>query len=131
MNGPPPSNFRSGVDCFLCKQAWNDNSPRKIKKWGDILGYRIEYNAVNSKKVSILYHNRKRITKLLLLLISLMILLILILPTCRSVIWHFLLPGDGAVTAAAIDGLVLDISEGQSITNAIQNFCREVIVNDG
>ena len=39
----------------------------------------------------------------------------------------YLLPGDPAVTAAALEGMVTDLREGDSLYNAVTAFCREIV----
>ena len=43
----------------------------------------------------------------------------------------YLLPGDPAVTAAALDALAEDLRTGESLTQAISTFCREIMENAG
>jgi len=43
----------------------------------------------------------------------------------------YLLPGDPAVTAAALDGMVEDLRNGESIGEAVKTFCEEIIAHAG
>lgn len=49
----------------------------------------------------------------------------------RGLTWvqAYLLPGDPAVTAAALDGMVEDLRSGESITEAVKAFCQEIIAH--
>jgi hypothetical protein len=62
------------------------------------------------------------------------LLLVVAAVTVKSVglqwVREVLLPGDPAVTAAALEGFVLDIKEGDTLVDAITAFCQE-IVNGG
>ncbi len=49
------------------------------------------------------------------------------LPWVREV----LLPGDPAVTAAALETMVAQLKGGQSITEAAAAFCREILAHAG
>ena len=40
---------------------------------------------------------------------------------------EYLLPGDPAVTAAALEGMVADLKEGDSLYDAVTAFCREIV----
>ena len=40
---------------------------------------------------------------------------------------EYLLPGDPAVTAAALEGMVLDLREGENLYDAVTAFCREIM----
>ena len=41
----------------------------------------------------------------------------------------YLLPGDPAVTAAALEGMVTDLREGDSLYNALKTFCQEIVAH--
>lgn len=41
----------------------------------------------------------------------------------------YLLPGDPAVTAAALEDMVTDLKEGDSFYNAVTAFCREIVAH--
>ena len=40
-----------------------------------------------------------------------------------------LLPGDSAVTAAALEGLAVNLHQGQSLMDAITEFCQNILAN--
>lgn len=40
---------------------------------------------------------------------------------------QYLLPGDPRITETALDQLVVDIQNGESFSDAITTFCREII----
>ena len=40
---------------------------------------------------------------------------------------NYLLPGDPAVTAAALEGMVTDLKEGDNLYDAVSAFCREIM----
>ena len=42
-------------------------------------------------------------------------------------LWYWLLPGDPAVTEAALLGLVSDIQSGETFPQAVVAFCRTVL----
>lgn len=41
----------------------------------------------------------------------------------------FLLPGDPAVTAAALEDMVEDLKNGDSLGEAVTAFCREIVAH--
>ena len=41
----------------------------------------------------------------------------------------YLLPGDPAVTAAALENMAADLKAGQSVRDAITAFCAEIIAH--
>ena len=47
----------------------------------------------------------------------------------KSLPWlsAYLLPGDPAVTAAALEDMVTDLREGDSLYDAVTAFCREIV----
>ena len=44
-----------------------------------------------------------------------------------AAIWRFLLPGDPAVTEAALLGMIENITGGASISDAVSAFCQEIV----
>lgn len=60
---------------------------------------------------------------------ALSILLIAVLPSVRSFIWDFLIPGDPQVTTEAFSTLVSDICNGENFSDAVTVFCRQIINN--
>ena len=42
-------------------------------------------------------------------------------------ITDYLLPGDPAVTAAALEDMVTDLKEGDNLYDAVRSFCREIM----
>lgn len=47
----------------------------------------------------------------------------------RGLPWvtEYLLPGDPAVTAAALEEMVMDLRDGESLHDAVTAFCREIM----
>lgn len=48
-------------------------------------------------------------------------------PQGRQTLRDILLPGDWAVTASALEGLVQDIRAGEELEQAVEGFCRLVL----
>ncbi len=55
--------------------------------------------------------------------------ILLSIPQIREPIRNFLLPGDGAVTAKAIENFADDVKSGTSFYDAAEAFCLEIIQN--
>ena len=90
------------------------------------MGYRITYeNGVirkqTLKKRRIMWKRWSVGTVTAILAIALMV------PQGRSWFRDLLLPGDEEVTAAALEGMVSDLRDGQSIGEALETFCKEII----
>jgi len=47
----------------------------------------------------------------------------------NSEIRQYILPGDPQITEVALEQLVLDIRNGESISDAIATFCQEIMDN--
>jgi hypothetical protein len=58
-----------------------------------------------------------------------MAVVLLSIPQIREPIRNFLLPGDGAVTAKAIESFADDMKSGTSFYDAAQTFCMEILQN--
>lgn len=64
-----------------------------------------------------------------------------IMALCLAVLLHFtgaaagfkqfLLPGDAAVTEAALEAMIAEIQSGESFTDAVTAFCVEIVENAG
>lgn len=89
------------------------------------MAYRIEYDSggVTRQKV-----RKKRFPMAWLFLC---VVAVAMIPGMRTAIWHWLLPGDGAVTAQALGELVMDLREGAQVGEAVTGFCREIISHGG
>ena len=57
------------------------------------------------------------------------VVVLLSIPQIRKPVVNFLLPGDGAVTAKALEGFVDDMKSGTSIYDAAEAFCRQILYN--
>ena len=90
------------------------------------MAYRIEYDSGGVKrKVA----EKKRFPVVWLLLCA--AAAVLMIPGVRTTVLHWLLPGDGAVTARALCELVTDLREGEALSDAVTVFCREIISHGG
>ena len=90
------------------------------------MNYKIEYGCgvVKQKNHTVL---KLKLKPLLISAIILCAAALFIWPNGRILVRDLLLPGDEAVTAAALTGLVHDLKDGQSIEAAVEVFCREII----
>lgn len=90
------------------------------------VGYRIEYDSTGAKMRRIGLSKEKR---RVILIVGVLIITVLIMafPAGRLWIRDLLLPGNEAVTAAALEDFAEDIRQGQSFGQAVEAFCREII----
>lgn len=94
------------------------------------MGYRIEYSQNSSTPVK-----KRRFSGIPLFTVFFFLLFLLL----TGKYWHqgsqilqeLLLPGDAAVTAAAIQGLTSALKTGQSFSDAFTDFCLQVIQGAG
>ena len=91
------------------------------------MGYQIRYDAIGIQ-------NRKGRDKLRGWIASICVLLLIagaITVKTVGLTWvqEVLLPGDPDVTAAALEGMVEDLRQGDSLGQAIRAFCEEIIAN--
>ena len=69
---------------------------------------------------------------LLLTAVCLLVFLLLVnsfWPKGAEVLRSFLLPGDAAVTVAALEDLSAELRNGEDISSALESFCRKVLEN--
>jgi hypothetical protein len=57
------------------------------------------------------------------------VVVLLSIPQIREPIRNFLLPGDGAVTAKAMESFADDMKSGTSFYDAAHTFCMEILQN--
>ena len=88
------------------------------------MAYRIKYNLVGPDRKST-QKNKRAWTIVTILGIGGLMAIALHLPWARNL----LLPGDSAVTAAALEGLAENLQQGESLMDAITVFCRSIIAN--
>ena len=88
------------------------------------MAYRIKYNLVGPDRKTT--QKSKRTWMIVTALgIGGLMTIALHLPWARNL----LLPGDSAVTAAALEGLAENLQQGESLMDAITVFCRNIIAN--
>lgn len=90
------------------------------------MAYRIEYDSGGVKWQAA----RKKSFPVVWVVLS-VAAAVLMVPGVRTAIWHWFLPGDGAVTAQALGELVTDLQTGESFGEAVTVFCREIIQHGG
>ncbi len=50
-------------------------------------------------------------------------------PEGAQVMQQLLLPGDAAVTAAALEDFAAELQAGEQLSGALENFCRSILEN--
>lgn len=88
------------------------------------MAYRIKYNLVGPNRKTT-QKNKRTGAILTVLGICGFVVIALHLPWARDL----LLPGDSAVTAAALEDLAENLQQGESLMDAITVFCRNIIAN--
>ena len=88
------------------------------------MGYRITYET-GVHKTELLLPTRKR-TKLGYIALACVLIIALAL---GHKYWQVLLPGDPKVTERALHELASDLREGESVSDAVTAFCREILEN--
>lgn len=91
------------------------------------MAYQIRYGPVKRKAPT---DRRKKAGCWLLVTLCAAVLLIGIqFSGIGKTIWNWILPGDAAVTGAALNTMVEEIRAGESVSDAVTAFCREIIEN--
>lgn len=92
------------------------------------MSYRIFYRPVKRLRSPARYRNRRlALTGLFLLLFPLFA--DRYMPRCMELIQAFLIPGEDAVTAAAIDGLCRDLRSESSLIRILEDFLQKLLEN--
>ena len=91
------------------------------------MSYHIDYNPEMKNRYPNFIKVRREIP------IRTIIVLIVVIVACYGFIsggiLKYMIPGDPVVTTAAFSGMVDDIGAGESVRQALLNFCKEIIVN--
>ena len=77
-------------------------------------------------------HKKKNVNlgRIALLSGALLLAGMMLIPQMRLAVRDALLPGDGEVTAKAMEAFVSDVRSGASLEDAVEAFCLTVLHND-
>ncbi len=91
------------------------------------MGYQISYNNVAAPEIK----DGKRPKRFTAAILVLIVVVLALAFQAIELPWvqNYLIPGDDAVTAAALEGMVKDFKEGASFIDAITAFCEEIIAH--
>ena len=93
------------------------------------MAYRVVYGSLGEEKRTSRAGKKRKTFLALAMVLGMLVLATLfhagVLPWVQDV----LLPGDSAVTAAALENMVSAILGGTGFAEAIEAFCREIIVH--
>lgn len=90
------------------------------------MGYRLSYPSFGEEKRRIKQKSPLAAWGAALLVVVLVLGALAVKGRGLPWVQKYLLPGDPAVTAAALDGLLEDLREGSRLSDAITAFCREI-----
>lgn len=97
---------------------------------GDAMGYRVEYGSVRKvRNLDSRFSRKAAFTGMFLLLF--LVLVKICWPQGSAILQEFFLPGNGAVTAAALDTFAEELRSGESLVQAFTAFCRQVLGSAG
>lgn len=87
------------------------------------MGYLIEYDKGMTKKRAI-YRKKSGAGRILALALLLGTML---LPAGRTALRNLILPGNEEITAHALEALAEDLKAGDTVGEAVEAFCKEII----
>lgn len=94
------------------------------------MGYRIDYSQSSKRSIE-----KKRTSAIALFAVFFFLFFLLLTGMFwqqgAKILREILLPGDAAVTAAALQDLTLALKTGESFSNALTDFCLQVIQGAG
>ena len=93
------------------------------------MSYRITYPSFGEEKKLPVRRERWAGVAAVALVVILVFGAIAVKNTGLTWVQTYLLPGDPAVTAAALDGMVEDLRNGESLGEAVKTFCEEIIAH--
>lgn len=90
------------------------------------MGYRVEYETV--RKVRRMEQKTARVPAMTAAVFVVFLLLVYgFWPKGREALRQLLIPGEPAVTVAALEGLADELETGADLGDALENFCRTVV----
>ena len=90
------------------------------------MGYRIDYGSGQAKRQKLTAFPKKTAAKASGI-VAAVLLLVVLFSLCGGQIVDFLLPGDPAVTEAALEEMVTDLGEGEGFRDAFAAFCQKIV----
>ena len=93
------------------------------------MGYRIDYSTAGSLRQPLKKKTSWAAFAALVCVLGLVFGAMLIKNTAFAWVKMYLLPGDPAVTAAALDEMVEGLKRGQGVMDAVTAFCREILAH--
>lgn len=90
------------------------------------MAYRIIYGEGTIRKQIIKLTPRKWKAGLLGVIAAVLAVSMMV-PQARLWIRDLLLPGDEDITAAALEGMASDLSSGETVREAVEAFCKEIL----
>lgn len=96
------------------------------------MAYQIAYMEKTAKKKRIISIPKLHVKRMHLLGIACVLLCFMLVAACvssgfRIFLADLILPGDSAVTAAALEEMVQDFSAGQPLQTVLTDFCRNIL----
>lgn len=95
------------------------------------MGYRIEYGSQGALRKPLKPKRAYSAIAATVCVLALVAGAIAVKHTSLTWVQEVLLPGDPAVTAAALENMVDNIKQGDSIAEAVTAFCREIVEHAG
>lgn len=93
------------------------------------MGYMIEYGCGTGVKLPV--KKKKRWVIPIVLLLAASLLGAVFVPEIRIALRDIILPGDGAVTAEALQNLAEDLKDGEGVADAVTAFCQQILTESG
>ena len=93
------------------------------------MAYRIDYSAGRTQRRTLRQRIFTPVTKSTLFILALIAGAVTIKVIGLTWVRDVLLPGDPAVTAAALENMTDNLRSGDSLLDAVTTFCREILAN--
>lgn len=93
------------------------------------MGYMIEYGCGSGVKLPI--KKKKRFALPIAIFLMACLAGAMLVPRARITVRDLLLPGDGAVTAEALQNLASDLKSGEAFSDAVTAFCHQILEESG
>lgn len=91
------------------------------------MGYRITYDGTGGVRTKTFYQPKRLPCLIGAFLILFLLLTCAFWPEGKDQIKQILIPGDPDITQQAVSDLIVDLQNGESISDSVTAFCREII----
>ena len=94
------------------------------------MGYRVDYGKTNAKHQKDCFSSLRVLVMTVAFFLAFCLSVDTFFPRGREAFWEALFPGEASAAQAAVEVLVDELSNGESVTGALENLHRALFENE-